>query len=155
MLTITQDSREKDPLYFPELVGMSVSVGFLDFGDYGARYNDSVIKTVFERKSLGDLFNSYTSNYEAEKAKFLRAHESGFRFILAIEEPFSEVLKGHTYRKNGELVESKKSGISMIRQLMTITNKYGVEVHYFQSRREMALYIQEYFLAFKRISDAK
>lgn len=151
MLTIIRDSREVLPLVFPEMVGSEVVVECLFSGDYGCRIDGEWIKTLFERKEKGDLFNSYSSGYEREKDKFLRAQVQGYKFILAIEEPFTEILKGHTYKKDGTYHESKKSGISMIRQLMSIQVRYGIDVKFFQSRREMALYIQEYFLAYTRL----
>lgn len=152
MLTILCDSREQSMLTFPTVAGVIYEVKKLDFGDYGCLLKDGTQdKTVFERKEIGDLFSNYTSNYEAEKAKWTRAHEAGYKFHLLIEASFSDVLKGHSYRKDGEWHESKKSGISMIRQLMSITRKYGVEVHYFNGRREMAMYIQEYFLVNERL----
>ena len=39
----------------------------------------------------------------------------------------------------------------MVRRLMTVTRKYGVPVHFFNGRREMAFWIQEFFLANERV----
>lgn len=126
--------------------------------DYTALHDDpknAAIKildtSVVERKGVGDLFHAFTANYDAERAKMLKAQDLHLTYILAIEASFSEILKGHTYWQVGELHESKKSGLAMIRQLMTLQRKYGIQVVFCQSRREMAMWIQEYFLAFERV----
>ncbi len=73
------------------------------------------------------------------------------KYILAIEASASEIRKGHQYWKDGELKESAKSGISQIKQLMTISRKYDVEVWFCEGRRDMAFRIMEYFLAYERL----
>ena len=127
----------------------------LSVGDYAALHRaegkDVPDLSVVERKGIGDLFHAFTANYDAERAKILKAKELGLTYILAIEASFTEVLKGHAYWKDGELHESKKSGLAMIRQLMTLQRKYGIQVVFCQSRREMAMWIQEYFLASERV----
>ena len=127
----------------------------LSVGDYAALHRaegkDVPDLSVVERKGIGDLFHAFTANYDAERAKILKAKELGLTYILAIEASFTEVLKGHAYWKDGELHESKKSGLAMIRQLCTVARKYQVEVWFCNGRREMALRILEYFLAAERV----
>lgn len=150
MLTLLIDTREQAPLDFPEVLNCSVRREGLRVGDYSAEYLPGLnikLDTVFERKSIADLFGSYTNNYEAEKAKIKRAKELNLRFILAIEGTVTEVLRGHSYWKDGARHEAKKLGISMLRQLITMSQKYDFDVMYFNSRNEMALFIQEFYLA--------
>ena len=147
------DSLEQEKLEFPKVLGITVATTRLEVGDYTAMHGEVRDSSVVERKSLADLFTSFAGNYEAEKDKLLKAKGMGLTYILAIEVPFLEVLKGNTYWKDGELHESKKSGLSQIRQLMTWQRKYGVVVWFCQSRREMAMQIQEYFLAQERVRE--
>ena len=149
------DSREQKPLVFPKLVGVETVVEGLGVGDYGAWHEvkGQMVRdtAVWERKGLGDLFSSFTSGYLREKAKWSRAHVLGFTYLLAIEGTVSEVLAGHTYWAGGRSHTAQKSGLTMLKQLCTVQRKYGVSAHFFSSRSEMALYIQEYFLAWERV----
>ena len=155
-MEILVDTREKNALTFQMVDGVSVKSECLSTGDYGFRHKDgSKDEVVFERKSIADLFNSFSGGYDNEKAKIMRAKEAGQKFILAIEGTISEVLQGHEYRKDGEIHRSKKDGLSQIRQLCTLQRKYGIEVMFFDSRKEMAFYIQEYFLAGARLRSQK
>lgn len=148
------DTREKDPLTFQMVQGVSVKSEGLAVGDYGARYDDgSEDCAVIERKSVADLFHSFTHEYENEKAKIMRAKELDRKYILAIESPALTVLKGHRYKKGGKWHEVKKEGISQVRQIMTVSRKYGVDVWWCQNRTEMAFRIQEYYLAGLRMKD--
>lgn len=154
-MQILVDTREKFSLTFQMVEGVSVKSECLSTGDYGFRYTDGTMNnTVWERKGIGDLFTSFSSGYDNEKAKIMRAKDEGLKFMLAIEGTISDVLKGHEYWKDGELHRSKKDGLAQIRQLCTLQVKYGIEVHYFASRKEMAFYIQEYFLAGARLKDS-
>ena len=135
--------------------GVEVRVQMLPTGDYGAEHDGILDTTVFERKSLGDLFSSFTAGYAREKAKWQRAQALGLTYILAIEGTASEVLQGHQYWAKGEAWYSKKSGWAMLRQLMTVQRKYGVPVWFTSSRKEMAMLIQEFYLSFERIKEEK
>ena len=131
---------------------MSILTEGLKVGDYACRHGEEWDEVIFERKSIGDLFHSFSGeNYEREKEKWARAKEWGKRLILAIEAPAYEVRKGHQYQKGGEWHEVRKSGIAMCRQIYTISRKYGIEVWWCDGRRDMAFRIQEYYLAWERI----
>lgn len=150
------DTREQDALTFQFVQGVSVKSECLRVGDYGCRHKDGTMdEVVIERKSIGDLFSSFTGeNYEREKAKIARAKEAGLRYILAIESPALEVRKGHRYRKDGEWHEVKKTGIAQVRQIMTLLRRGDFdEVWWCRDRTEMAFLIQEYFLAAERIRE--
>ena len=150
------DTREQHALSFSEIVGVTVKVEMLKVGDYTARYKDGLMDTaVVERKSVGDCFHSFSHEYENEKAKLLRARELGLTYIVAVESPAIELRKGHTYTKDGEVHEVRKSGIAMVRQLMTWQRKYGVQVWFCRDRKDMAFMIQEYFLAQERLLENK
>lgn len=153
-MEILMDTREKNPLTFQMITGVSVRSQYLEVGDYAAMHSDGTLdNTVIERKSVADLFHSFTHEYENEKAKIMRAKELGLNYVLAVESPVSEVVKGCSYKKGGKTVEIKKSGIAQVRQIMTVARKYGIEVWWCQNRKEMAFMIQEYFLAMKRMKE--
>lgn len=153
-MQILMDTREQNALTFEMIQGVECKSECLKEGDYGCRHDDGEMdKTVIERKSKADLFQSFTHNYENEKAKILRAKEKGLHYVLAIESPVSDVLKGCEFKKGGKVQTLKKTGIAQVRQIMTISRKYGVEVWWCNGRKEMAFMIQEYFLAMKRIKD--
>lgn len=147
-LSIIIDTREVLPLEFPAVRTCSLRRETLNTGDYACQYDDgSWDDVVWERKSIADLFGSYTSNYENERNKILRAKEQGKKFFLAIEASAKELLKGHSYTKGGVVYTSKKSGMAMLRQLMSVMRKYDVRVFMCSDREEMALLIQEYYLS--------
>jgi ERCC4-type nuclease len=155
-LKIYIDTREKLPLTFQMIDGVNVESKYLETGDYACQHKDgSMDVAIFDRKSTGDLFSSFTGeNYEREKAKIARAKEAGLRYILAIESPALEVRKGHRYKKDGEWHEVKKSGIAQVRQIMTLLRRGDFdEVWWCRDRTEMAFLIQEYFLAAERIRE--
>ncbi len=145
------DVKEQLPLEFVRTEGVEIVKENLHVGDYTARHKDGQLDTtVIERKSIADLFSSYTSNYDAERAKFIRAKTRNLKFILAIEASALKVREGHFYTKDDTVHQVGKDGISQVRQLMTITRKYDVEVWYCQDRTDMAFRIMEYFLTHDR-----
>jgi ERCC4-type nuclease len=149
------DSREQLPLTFSHCVGVEYLVSALVSGDYSASFviDGRVVESnsFVERKNIGDLFSSYTSGYERERAKFIRCKELGKRFILAIEGTASDILSGHTYTKGGVEHQSKKDGMTMLKQIMSCACKYQIIPWFCESRTVMALMIQEYFLAEERM----
>ena len=154
-MKLIRDSREGLPLHFEAVVGVEIVTEALSTGDYSASYviGGRVVESssVIERKEKGDLFSSYTSGYDRERKKFLRAIEAGKKFILAIEGTASDILSGHTYIKGGIEHASKKDGMAMLRQLMSCSHKYGIQLWFCSSRHEMSVMIQEYFLAEERM----
>lgn len=142
-MVILIDTREQVPLTFAKCEGVETIVQMLPVGDYSARGS----RVVIERKSVADLYGSYTANYDAERAKIVKAKELGLKFILAIEGSVFDIRSGYSYWKNGEQVESKRSGISMIRTLLTVSRKYDIPIWWCNSRKEMSFLIMEYLLA--------
>lgn len=138
---------------FTLTTGVSVESKCLVTGDYGCLHKDGTMdKAVIERKSIPDLFSSFTHNYDNEKAKIERAKKEGIRYILAIEGSALDVRKGCTYWKGGEEHRVKKDGLTQLRQIMTLHKRGDIdEVWWCRDRSEMAFMIQEYFLAEERI----
>lgn len=155
MLVLITDSREQDKLVFPKTEGIAHRESGLTVGDYGALVHGEALKVVVERKSIPDIFSSFSSGYEAEKNKILKAKALGIKYIIAIEGTVLRVLRGHTYWNGKEDITHPKSGIAQLRQLLTISIKYQTEIWYCSTREEMALRIQEYFLRWAKTSSSK
>lgn len=150
-MTILIDSREQDPLLFSTIEGIDISKETIDVGDYSARISGEVVPVRIERKSIADLFGSFSSGYDNEKKKIGRAKEAGYKYILAIEGTIFDVRQGHSYTKNGELMHSKKDGLSQVKQLMTMYHKGYFDIWWCRSRQEMAFMIVQYFLAVEKL----
>ena len=153
------DSREQASLMldFPKQAGITVERRGLPTGDYACLHdwNGQVVldPVVCERKSISDLFTSFTGNYKAEKAKLVKAQTLGLSYVLAIEVNATEIIRGHTYWAGGELRESQKSGVAMLRQLFSLCRRHGVVLWFCSSRTEMAFRLQEFFLAWERMEN--
>lgn len=156
-MQIIIDTREQNPLEFGTVDGVSVVKETLKVGDYGARYADrSIDVVVIERKSVADLFHSFTHAYANEKEKIRRAKDLELKYILAIESPAIEVRKGHSYWKGGYLRSVGKSGVAQVRQIMTLLRRGDFEeVWWCRDRKDMAFRVMEYFLAGKRLREKK
>lgn len=125
--------------------------GTLDTGDYAVRIEGQLSPIRIERKSVADLFSSFSGdNYRREKDKIQRAKESSLRYVIAIEGSCSDVRKGCRYYKAGEWHQVEKDGLSQIRQIETISMKYGVEIRYCSGRDDMAFMVQEILMAYVR-----
>lgn len=151
-MKIVIDTREQEKLEF-DVPGLEIENKALLSGDYGCWHGDEEDKTLFERKSIADLFGSFTGDrYEKEKDKWTRAKEAGYEYIIAIESTASTVRQGYSYTKGGVTYPSKKDGLSQVKQLMTISRKYDIPIWFCNGRRDMAFLIYEYFLSHERIS---
>ena len=153
-MRIIQDSREQNGIMnlFPKVEGVTVEIGTLPVGDYAARHliegREIPDMHCVERKAVGDLYTSMASGYEREKAKWTKAQQLGLRYILAIEGTISEILHADSYvGEGGERIVRRKDGLAQIRQLCTLQIKYGITVMFCSSRKEMAFYLMEFFLA--------
>src|SRR3990167_4878967 len=96
-MKLITDSREQNPLSFVETDGVEFVTQALPVGDYGVEGIDVVV----ERKSIADLFGSFSSNYEAERAKIIRASVLGLKYILAIEGSIFDVGRGIPIERMG------------------------------------------------------
>lgn len=150
---LLQDSREQSGLLtlFPKVEGVTVEVATLPVGDYAARHliegQEIPDVHICERKAIGDLYTSFASGYEREKAKWTKAQQLGLRYILAIEGTRNDVLQADSYRKEGELQPRRKDGLAQLRQLCSLQVRYGITVWFCESRRMMAWYLLEFYAA--------
>lgn len=151
-MVIITDSREQEELIFPKVEGVSWEIRGLEVGDYACQVGERLLPIRIERKSIADLFSSFSSGYENEKAKIVKARDLGLKYILAIEGTLFDIREGHSYMKDGELHYSKKDGLSQVKQLYTMLAKgYFDQLWFFKSRAEMAFGILQYFLSLERL----
>jgi ERCC4-type nuclease len=146
MIDIYIDTREQKPLEFTAEYISNVYTNKLPYGDYGAKYEGARVPVVFERKSLPDLCGTLGKGYTRFKKELLRAKEDNVLLIIIIEVDLLKILKGYK--------RSKMSGIGMIRTLFTLMTKYKVPFITCKNRKEMSLYISEFFYSYvKNIGD--
>lgn len=143
-LILYRDSREKEPLPFPKEVYDfdEVRTMGLPFGDYSAHLDGKPIPIVFERKAIGDLYGTLTKGHQRFKREIQRCANAGWQFILIIECPMSEVLKGYKH--------TRFSGLSCIRQIFTLWLRYDVYPVFCEDREQMSRFIYETFDAARR-----
>lgn len=138
-MKILIDSREQKKLSFK----CSNEISCLNFGDYSCELKDGyVIPIVFERKNLSDLFGSLSKGYNRFRKCFERSNEAGFKMVIAIEGTKERILKGYSH--------SQRNGCSIVLQLETIKERYGIDHIYFKSRIGMANYIEHFFLEYEK-----
>ena len=138
-MKILIDSREQRPLEFshPYIAGI-IHKGLV-CGDYMVMFNDGYVMPLsFERKALGDLFSTLSSGYKRFKREIERARAADIKLVIVIEGSLNRILKGAPH--------STVEGITILRKLITLWLRYGVEFHWFTSREEMALFIVETFV---------
>lgn len=141
-LVLKIDSREQKPLEFKEGVFEEVVVEGLPVGDYWAEIDGAEVPLCFERKGLGDLFGTMTGGYKRFKKELARAKEFDLKVVLVIEGSMMDVYRGYKH--------SRFSGESMLKKLAMLYVRYDLEYHFFNSRREMARYIEDVFSAVRR-----
>jgi len=142
MLKLYVDSREQKELTFRKGAFDQIVVGGLPFADYWARVDGHAIPIVFERKGLGDLFGTMTTGYNRFKNEMEKARDAQCHMILMIEGSMTDVARGHKH--------SQYEGSSMLKKLAMLRVRYDLEYHFFNTRREMARYIEEIFQAIQR-----
>ena len=144
MITILTDSRESRPLDFSKY-DVKVVRQKLDVGDYGCMVGKEVVPVVFERKTVTDAYGSLSKGYKRFRRELIRANDSDIKLILIVEGTLSKVLKGTRY--------SKIKGISMLRKICTLWQKYGLTPVFVKDRAEMTLFIVEYFQSWLKFSN--
>lgn len=101
------------------------------------------VPIFFERKSIGDLWNTMTSdNYDRFKREMKRASDYGHKLILITEGTYSDIEAGYSY--------SDFSGASMLKKLAMLEVKYDLQWVACESREVMARKIADVFLAVNR-----
>jgi len=136
---ILQDTREQIPLqfYHPEIL---VKVKKLNYGDYTIKFLDgSYSNTVFERKTIADVFGTLTKGHERFKRELKRARTDNVKLIIIIEGSLEKVFKGIRY--------SKIQGLAIVKILFSLWMKYGVIPVFTKNRKEVSAYIILYYLA--------
>ncbi len=137
--TIMVDTREQRPLEFYKF-GIKVRSRKLSYGDYRMRFLDGKMSnTVFERKTVADLFGSMTKGHERFKKEITRARSNSVLLIIIVEGSLSKVAKG--------IRHSKIQGISIIRTVFSLWIRYGVIPVFAKDRHEAAEYIIQYYMA--------
>jgi len=149
-MIILCDSREQLPLEFQHNFIEGVEKSTLSVGDYSARFKDGHIPPIFfERKSIPDLFGTLGKDYKRFKKEIMRSKDSKSELIIIIEGTVTDVLSGTRF--------SQVEGISILRTLLSIWNRYQIVSVFCKDRKEAALFIAEYYLAYarKRTKEAK
>ena len=141
-MVIIEDSRESAPLNFTKPYIDMVIREKLDFGDYSCHFDGQVCPIYFERKSLSDLFGTLTSGYKRFKDEINRSIESKSRLVIIIEVSLTDILKGHKH--------SSVKGESIAKTLFTLMVRHHIPFICCTSRREMALYISEFYHSYWR-----
>ena len=147
-MVIKIDTREQNPLEFDFPYVTAVERTTLKVGDYSVRFEDNYSPPIsFERKAIGDLFGTLGKSHKRFKRELLRAEGLGIKLIIIVEGSLGTVLKGYKH--------STLSGISVVRQLLSLWVRYGVVPVFVESREKMGLYIYEYFSAVGRLKGKK
>ncbi len=143
-MVILIDNQEKKKLKFQcDHILTEVRVEKLDHGDYACQYMDGALcPVIFERKGLGDLFSTLTSGHVRFRKEIKRAEKAEHKLILIVEGTVADILEG--------VPHSRKEGISILRTMLTMWVRYDLMPVFCSSRREMALFIREFFEAFGR-----
>ena len=137
--TILRDTSEQRPLEFHGF-NIRARACNLDYGDYRMRFLDGeVSSTVFERKSVPDLFGSLTKGHDRFMREIKRAHEDSATLVIIVEGNLGKVAKGTRH--------SKVQGISIIRTLFSLWVRYGVVPVFAKDRREASEFIIQYYMA--------
>lgn len=143
-MIILIDTREQKPLEFPYEYVEETNRVTLKVGDYSCLYKDNYVpQIIFERKAIGDLFSTMGQGYGRFKRELETAKELNIKLILVIEGSITKIIKGTSH--------SSLKGISILRKLLTLWIKYGLDFHCFRNREEMSLFIYEYFCSIGRL----
>ena len=142
-MIILIDNREQNFLEFRHPYVETQEFCTLSVGDYACRFKDGhVPKIHFERKSIPDLFATLTTNIDRFKDEIKRSQAQGIELIIIIEGTISDIFEGHQY--------TQTQGLSIIRTLLTLEEKYKVSHVFCENRIEMQFYIVEKFCAYQR-----
>ena len=147
-MKILIDTREKNPLTFSHKLVSETIITTLNAGDYCAQWeNGDLAHTVFERKTINDLYGTLSNGYERFRKEIKRVKEAQKQIIIVIEGTLESVCKGCGY--------SRRDPDSLVKQLFTLMVKHSVIFVCCGSRAEMSRYIVEYYAAHARMKVAK
>jgi ERCC4-type nuclease len=140
-MLIVRDTREQAKLLFPSEI--EVIDKKLDFGDYGCELADGhVVPLVFERKGLGDFWQTLTANYDRFRNEIIRCQEAKFRMFLIVEASLTKVGKGYKH--------SKRDAESILAQTMTIFCKYKIMPIFCNNPAEASRWIYLFYKAYEK-----
>lgn len=139
-MKILIDNREKKALFFNHKSITSVENTTLSVGDYGALFQDNFSPRIFfERKSIQDLYGTFSQGYLRFKKEIERAKEQNVQLIIIVEGSISRILQGTVY--------SKRTPQSVLYQIFTLRVRYNIETVFCKDAVEMAEYISQFFIA--------
>lgn len=142
-MRIIIDTREQKYLEFDHPYITATKREKLIVGDYCAEYKDGHTPPIcFERKELGDLFQTLSQGYKRFKKEIIRAKENGILLVIIVECSLTRIIKG--------INESQRSGDEIVQQLFTIMTRYRIPFVCCKDREEMVRYITEFYLAYGR-----
>lgn len=120
-------------------------------GDYGVKIEGVLAPVTVERKSHADCFASFSGdNYRREKEKIARAKQLGWRYVLVVESTASKIRQGCRYYKGGEWHDVQKDGLSQLKQLLTISQRYQIELALCDGRDDATIFTQELLMTYVR-----
>jgi len=147
-MKILIDSREQLPLEFIDPYVTETEVIALPVGDYSCEYKEGwQCPIIFERKTVGDLFNTLTHHYKRFKREIERSKDMGVKLIILVEGSLTTVYEG--------IEHSKRGGETVVKQIFTLWVKYDIPTWYFcgnelNIRFEMSRFIIETYSALGR-----
>lgn len=143
-MMLLQDSREQSPLRFDRFASVTgVRVEALPVGDYHCEYiNGTRPPVLFERKSLPDLYGTFTGGYPRFAREIETAARQGWKLVLLIEGTMEEVYHGHPY--------SALSGSSCVQKAFSLWVRRGLQPVFVSSREEASAFIVETYEAIGR-----
>lgn len=126
-MIIISDTREQYPYIFPNYV--AVKRDTLNTGDYSVVGMESII--TVERKSKTDLFGSLGKGRARFKREFQRLSEIPKAYLM-VESSLENLSKRPSY--------SRMNPVSVIRSLISWSEKYNVHIIYAGDRESAELY---------------
>jgi len=141
-MKIVIDTREQEPLVFRKSKYVEGTVvKTLKTGDYSIEGHENRI--AFERKSLSDLYGTVGKGHKRFQKELERARNMDY-FAVIVEAPFHAAL----VKDFPEAKYTRLRGDVVIKILMTIKMKYGVDVIFAQDRGEASTIIRHIFRAY-------
>jgi len=141
MYDIIIDSREQLPLSFD----CNTVCKYLKVGDYACEYKGVLLKTHFERKSPSDFFGTLVQGHNRFIRELERAKALNIKLIVIVECDYSTFVK----KEFDGAEHSFLSPLILTKILHTTMLNHNLEVVFCNGRKEMVLYIKNYFDALK------
>lgn len=128
--TIIVDTREQAPFEFRNIkpaepdLACRIARGKLDEGDYGLEvpmFAPKVDRIAIERKSLADLYGSFTAGRIRFEAEFKRLAEYGYAAVV-VEADFRQIVQPNEHLKHQTAACPK----SIVASMLAWSQRYGV-----------------------------